>query len=160
VAGVFNGEAYALTKSGERDYFQSASFALLWVNDAPPKVLKGTNDRYATSGSVFVEDGDVYVCGTEHEFSRTSRIWRDVMWKNDEPAVPIGPERVIFGDFSKGQDKYERESEDDSPASVVSDGDAYAASKATVLKNGRSLFTVKPKAEGASCTVQSIIVVK
>jgi hypothetical protein len=77
------------------------------------------------------------------------------MWKNGGPAVPIGPEKVtILAEWGEGAD------EESSPDGVVSDGDAYAASRATVLKNGQPLFTLKPRSAGADCTVQGISVVK
>jgi hypothetical protein len=53
VAGTLAGNSYVRTESGEIDYFVMESYALLWENDAPPKVLKGTNGRYSEARSIF-----------------------------------------------------------------------------------------------------------
>jgi hypothetical protein len=158
------GNPFKLKDNGERDYYIDSTCAVLWEDDAPPKVLK--NDRFSEPMSILVEDGDMYVFGVEHEYSRTTWIKRDVMWKNDEPAVPVGPERVFqtprhFQLTPLPED--ESEEEECYGTGYVSDGDIYSASgpnRGTVLKNGQPLFTLKPKFAGANCTIEQIAVVK
>jgi hypothetical protein len=156
VAGTTEGGQTELTTEDGRyaGYIQHR-YAVLWENDAPPKVLKGTNNRYARAKSICVEDGDVYVFGVEEEDSAETWIWRDVMWKNGGPAEPIGPEKMIPNPLLRIT-----EEEESSAAGFLSDGDTYSANRGTVLKNGQPLFTLRPKSTGASCIIEQIAVVK
>jgi hypothetical protein len=140
VAGLAEGK-----KPGERD----EAHILLWENDAPPKVLKGTKDgrRCSSPDSILVEDGDVYVFGSEWEsfeeyverfgmvWPKTHHIRRDLMWKNGGAAVPLGPDILDYASpLGEG-----------GGAAAVSGGDVYSVGRGggTVLKNGEALFEIK-----------------